>query len=504
MQIPVVDIFAGPGGLGEGFSGYVAPNRSRPFRIAVSAEMDRDAWETLRLRAFYRQYSPGRVPQSYYDYVAGRAEQPFTTHTKEKWEAAGREARQLTLGEPDDDLALRERITATTNKDEPWILIGGPPCQAYSLVGRARNRGIADYRPENDRRYKLYQHYLALLSEFRPAAFVMENVKGLLSAKVDGKSVFDEIAEGLQLPGGRGGPRYRLIPLVEPKLGVERGSADPRSYVLRAEAHGVPQARHRVILFGIREDMWRGSHFFLSPSTDRYSVYDVIEHLPALRSGLTDMTVHDWPQTAASLLQDAARKVVDDKKVATHLQKLAKAALKLDDPGSGGSWMPRTYGCDVVPQHLEDWLIDERLDVLLNHEVRDHNSLDLQRYAYVSAFGEAHERSPRGAAEFPEKLHPNHKNWKSGKFVDRFKVQLKENPSLTVTSHLSKDGHYFIHPDTSQLRSLSVREAARLQTFPDNYYFEGGRSAQFRQVGNAVPPWLARQIADVVHSYLRS
>lgn len=128
---------------------------------------------------------------------------------------------------------------------------------------------------------------------------------------------------------------------------------------------------------------------------------------------------------------------------------------------------------------------------------------DFERYAFVSAFGQVHGRSPRGAKEFPRSLYPKHKNWKSGKFIDRFKVQLADHPSSTVTSHLCKDGHYFIHPDPSQLRSLSVREAARLQTFPDNYFFEGTRGAQFKQVGNAVPPWMARQIAGVVYSYLK-
>ena len=128
---------------------------------------------------------------------------------------------------------------------------------------------------------------------------------------------------------------------------------------------------------------------------------------------------------------------------------------------------------------------------------------DLMRYAFAATYAQLFGRSPTGSTGFPKKLHPAHQNWETGKFIDRFKVQVRHLPSSTVTSHLSKDGHYFIHPDASQLRSLSVREAARLQTFPDNYFFEGSMMAQFRQVGNAVPPWMAVQIAGTVHSILR-
>lgn len=508
MHIPVVDIFAGPGGLGEGFSAYTAPNRSHPFRIAISAEMEHNAWRTLRLRAFFRQFRSGHVPDSYYDYVAGRCGQPYTSRTEKQWVAAGEEARQLRLGNPTDDRVLRACIAATTSRDEPWILIGGPPCQAYSLVGRARNRGIAGYRAEDDERYRLYQHYRRLVAEFAPAAFVMENVKGLLSAEADGNSVFEEIARSLQRPGGPKGPRYRLMPLVMPKAGLEEGCSDPRSFILRAETLGVPQARHRVILLGIRDDVPIGAGHFLKPREDRCTVADAIGTLPALRSGLRidrkEVMVEDWARTAAELLRDAADLVTDDRKVAAHLRRLAKDAARAGDPGRGQVRQPRTAGCDVVPEHLDHWLLDPRLDTLLNHETRSHQASDLQRYAFVSAFGDVHGRSPRGAAEFPEGLHPEHRNWKSGKFVDRFKVQLEDEPSLTVTSHLKKDGHYFIHPDAGQMRSLTVREAARLQTFPDNYFFEGTQGWQYGQVGNAVPPWMARQIAGVVYSYLRA
>lgn len=128
---------------------------------------------------------------------------------------------------------------------------------------------------------------------------------------------------------------------------------------------------------------------------------------------------------------------------------------------------------------------------------------DLGRYFYTSAYGEANDRTPKGHLEFALKgLAPEHANWESGKFIDRFRVQLREYPSSTVTSHIAKDGHYFIHYDSAQCRSLTVREAARLQTFPDNYFFQGNRTQQFHQVGNAVPSLLANKIAHVVYSIL--
>jgi len=158
-----------------------------------------------------------------------------------------------------------------------------------------------------------------------------------------------------------------------------------------------------------------------------------------------------------------------------------------------------------VPQDLANWLIDERLGGVCNHETRSHRRDDLHRYMFVACFAQRHNRSPF-LEHFPQQLLPNHKSvskaLRGSHFPDRFRAQLAWKPSTTVTSHIARDGHYFIHYDPGQCRSLTVREAARLQTFPDNYFFEGNRTEQYTQVGNAVPPFLALQLARVVKTVL--
>lgn len=501
-KFKVVDLFAGPGGLAEGFSSLTGPDGQRTFDVALSVEKEPSAFATLRLRAFTRQFRT--LPTAYYDYLAGKISRTqLIDQYPAEWGTAVEETARLELGTD----AAREwlepvlRDIRQASRDRT-VVIGGPPCQAYSLVGRARNQGKRDYEPALDNRHFLYREYIDILEKLKPVAFVMENVKGMLSAKVNGVGMIDKIMSDLRAAGGTP-DSYEIVPLVESVRGPHSG------HIVRAEEFGIPQARHRVILLGIRADIYRGIDLApeslptLRPAIGKAKVRDVIEGMPPLRSGLsrTADSCEAWSDAASSAFRRAARACSANRtSLAEVARRLSNYADSLADDRLG---LPRSSSrsAPVRDNRLADWLINPDLDALPNHESRGHMEDDLARYAFAATFAEVYGRSPK-ADEFPARLAPDHRNWDSGKFADRFRVQTWDSPSSTITSHISKDGHYFIHPDPKQCRSLTVREAARLQTFPDDYFFEGNRTQQYVQVGNAVPPLLARQIAELLAGLL--
>lgn len=506
----VVDLFAGPGGLGEGFSEYVARDGTRPFRIALSVENHPAAHATLTLRSFLRQF-PNGFPDEYYEFLSSQAPEPdWAELYPRQWEVAQHEALCATLGEPEARRLIRERIQELRRTHGGrTILIGGPPCQAYSVAGRVRNAAVSSYVPENDRRHFLYREYIDILKCLEPAAFVMENVKGLLSSSVKGAKVFERVLEDLGHVGGKG--KYVLVPLAA--TGTVSGFEEvtrPTDFIVEAERFGVPQSRHRVIIVGVRRDAVDLAQLRrairLPESEDTATVADVLTGMPRLRSGLSrEQDSSDaWAAAvkhAHSLIKVTETRLGPD--LRRELQRCVGSALQrvVDSPelprAAAG---PAGFGGQCPPA-LRKFIEDRRLQRLTNNETRAHMAPDLARYMFASAYAEVVGQSPK-MADFPEGLAPNHENWKSGAFVDRFRVQVSNEPSSTVTSHISKDGHYFIHPDPSQCRSLTVREAARLQTFPDNYFFKGNRTEQYVQVGNAVPPFLARQIAEAISKVL--
>lgn len=495
-EFAIIDVFAGPGGLGEGFT-QAGRGGDISMKIHLSVEMEDNAVQTLRLRSFLRRFGE-ELPSEYYAALNEGVEFPnWSELYPEDWKHAEQEVRQLVLGEPgvfDEIAGVLDRVRADFEGNT--ILIGGPPCQAYSLAGRSRNKGKENYIPENDHRHYLYKEYVNILERLEPAAFVMENVKGMLSSKVDGGGIFHRVLDDLA-DAGQG---YTLLPLAAPPhLGL--GHPPARDFILRAEDYGVPQARHRVIVIGLRKDIAGKLDFGAKPllvRRDRQAtVEEALSGIPRVRSGLSR---GDRLETWTDSVRDQAMEISEAEDVPEGVKKRARliaASNQLPSERQARSYTDSHH----LPKDLEEWLLDNKLETVLHHETRGHIPSDLGRYLFSSLFTEENQRAPK-LSEFPEFLQPDHKNRKTGHFADRFRTQVGSRPSTTVTSHISKDGHYFIHPDPTQCRSLTVREAARLQTFPDNYFFHGGRTAQYHQVGNAVPPLLAFQIGCVIRDLL--
>jgi DNA (cytosine-5)-methyltransferase 1 len=496
--IKIIDLFAGPGGLGEGFAS-VGSDNNPVFKIAVSVEKEASAHRTLTLRAFTREFKNRVLPKEYYEYIRGKmSKEDLIKAYPAQWAAACEE----TLGGPvalgeDNELIHRKIAEVLEKNKEPWVLIGGPPCQAYSLAGRARNMGSKDYVAEEDGRHFLYKEYLEIIKKYKPAVFVMENVKGILSSSPTGKPIFDQILSDLKNPDERE-LKYNLYSLSNAPRSTDMFGPvfNARDFIIRAEDYGVPQARHRVILLGVRSDIAVEHSQTLLDKSLEVNVGQVLANMPKLRSGLSKNKDDSasWQQIAQLALQNAASLVnVDKDKI-----------LKIPLPKSRGKNFvtKKNTLSKELPKQLKDWLADEKLGGIIQHETRGHMSSDIARYAYVSLFGKRYGRSPL-ISEFPKHLLPNHKNVNSGKFVDRFKSQVSGSPSKTITSHIAKDSHAFIHFDPLQSRGFTVREAARIQTFPENYFFEGNRTQQYVQVGNAVPPYLAMLIAAKISTILK-
>lgn len=491
----VVDLFAGAGGLGEGFASYTDPSGRRPFRLLLSVENDPVAWETLYLRHFLRQF-PAGFPDEYYAFLNGETPEPHWARLFPRETAtAQEEALRLELGRPATTKAIEARVKRIRRSHRSnTILVGGPPCQGYSIVGRARNAGRTDYDANDDPRLTLYRHYCKVMELLEPAAFVMENVKGILSSSRKGRNIFPTVCRTLE----KTGPGYTLFPLTDTSTAEQD---EPSSFIVRAESHGVPQARHRVIVIGLRTDLISEHDRVLDalarPGSRTIPASAVLDGMPVLRSRLSrGLDTHDaWLA--------AIRQVAEDIRppppavsfgYRTHFDQTVRQMLTALERRGASPPRRRIVVGRRCPSVLRDWILDPRLQTLPNNDVRSHMPSDVQRYFFAAVWADVHGVSPK-ASEFPKKLTPAHRNWSSGAFVDRFRVQLRDEPARTVTSHISRDGHYYIHPDPSQARSLTVREAARLQTFPDNYLFRGPRTAQYIQVGNAVPPLLARQVA---------
>ena len=398
----VIDLFAGAGGLSEGFvqAGFVP---------IAHVEMDKDACNTLRTRCCFHYLRANNQLDVYYKYLKGEItrETLYASVPAEVTNAViNVEISDKTINDTFDKI----KLLAKGRKID--MIIGGPPCQAYSLLGRHRKA------MENDPRTLLYLQYGKFLKEFTPKGFVFENVPGLLSAKK--------------------GKHFQNLQTYFDELGYK-----VHFKMLNASDYGVLQERHRIIIVGWQKNNDKGYPDIKKSSTDAV-INDILGDLPLLKAGEIEM-VSSYKKENNSYLRESG--------------------IRADDE-------------IFVTQNI----------------TRPVNANDAAIYAYAIKLWDSKQVRVK-YTDLPIELRTQ-KNENS--FLDRFKVVNGNGNAHTVVAHLAKDGHYYIHPSLSVCRSVSVREAARMQSFPDNFFFEGSRSAMFKQIGNAVPVLMAKKIAESI------
>jgi DNA (cytosine-5)-methyltransferase 1 len=385
-----IDLFAGCGGLSEGF--YM-----EGFNALVHLEIDPYACETLKARMDYYGYENAETAV---------LEQDITSED------------------------VIDRINKVVNGEEVDVIIGGPPCQSFSPHGVARD--------ENNPRNYLFESYVEILNYYKPKFFVFENVTGLLKTKINGESLFNIILEKLS-------EEYNVL-------------REPEKMVLNATNYGVPQDRKRVIILGVRKDI------DITPD-EVYSGITKTHYDPSMKvNGKEDMEKYVTVRDAIGDLP----------------------SLK---PGEGKKVIDHTFDVDKSNDFIKK-VRKNNQTTITDHIARKHNEMDIKRYVEMS----------KNKWNFLELLEhrPDLGHEKRRVFFNSYKVQWWDKPSKTIIAHLYKDGNQFIHPDYTQGRTLTPREAARLQSFPDDFMFHGSKSQQYKQIGNAVPPLLAEAIAKSI------
>lgn len=391
-----IDLFAGCGGLSEGFY-------REGFKALAHVEIDHWACETLRTRMKYYGYEN-------YD----------------------KEVIECDITSKD----ILERIDTAVDGRDVDLIIGGPPCQAYSTAGRVRD----GKKMATDPRNYLFESYVKILEHYKPKFFVFENVTGVLSAQVKNEPIFPKILKAL-------GKKYKVI-------------GDPSILIHNTADYGVPQLRKRVIIMGVHKDLDIGP----------LQLYQNV------------IKTHWNPETPKD--ERIGRKQYINVKQAI-------GDLPPVEPGFDASTQEYNYPCN------NDFLkrIGKKgIHPLLDHVARSHNDLDRERFQIM-----IHNHWTFGQLR---RLMPQYEHKHARAFDNSYVVQWWELPSKTILAHIYKDGFQFIHPDEKQRRTFTVREAARIQSFPDDFEFKGSRGEKYKQIGNAVPPLFAEALAKSIRKNL--
>lgn len=388
-----IDLFAGCGGLSEGFY-------KQGYRALLHIEIDKSACETLKNRMKYYNYSDADVENA-------------------------------VLCEDITSDGIINEIKKRVHEDVD-IIIGGPPCQAFSSVGRAQSSDSMSSDPRN----YLFKNYLQILNYVKPPVFVFENVKGILSAKPKGVKIFDVIVKEMS-------KTYNII-------------RDPKTILLNAADYGVPQIRERVIIIGVRKDI------------DYIDVNDIYAGIEKTNSD-NDPSLPNYVTVGEAILD-----------LPKLLQGEGSEVQKVHKPRRMNPFLEKVLSADGK---------------IYNHIARKHNKDDVERYRILS-------QHKNWQLIDLQKIRPDLIHHDPKHFGNRYTVQESGKPGKTIVAHLYKDGNLFIHPDPKQARTFTVREAARIQSFPDDFVFWGSRTDQYKQVGNAVPPLMAEAIAKALKKFL--
>ena len=404
-----IDLFAGAGGLSEGFI-------RAGFTPIAHIEMNKYACDTLRSRMAYHYLKQHNRLEEYIKYLKEKQE---GESGQKLWEKVPDEVIDSVINEEISDETLADifiKVDKLKGNKQVDFIIGGPPCQAYSIVGRARD-------PKNmkkDPRNFLYKYYLQFLKRYEPKMFVFENVPGILSAQ-------------------------NGIHLENILKGIDKAGYKIELKKLKASDYGVLQNRERVIIVGWRKEL-NLKYPELEKEENPYKILpDLFSDLPERQQGegsLTDIVQYVAPATG----------------------------------------------------YLQQSKVRNSLDFTTQHIARPHNLIDLEIYKRAIKLW-LEKKARLNYADLPPELQ-KHNNKQA--FLNRFQVVNHEGCCHTVVAHIAMDGHYYIYPSLKQIRSITVREAARIQSFPDDYYFEGSRTAAFKQIGNAVPVILAEKIANKI------
>lgn len=416
-----IDLFAGAGGLSEGFI-------RAGFTPIAHIEMKQDACNTLKTRsAFHYLQNHGQL-SIYEEYLKNKEE---GTDGSALWAQVPSEVTNAaicaTIGE-ETIKGIFEKVDSLKGNKTVDIIIGGPPCQAYSVAGRARMGKAVEEDPRNE----LYKYYVQFLEKYNPKMFVFENVLGIITAK-------------------RGEPFADLKKLVD-ELGY-----DMAAKVQIASQHGVLQNRQRVIIVG-----WKRN------ASPKY--------------GYPELEIEDMPYTVMNdLFSD----------------------LPTRKAGEGKLCEPISYTRPLSEmEYLKKSGIRGVLNFTTQHLARPTNDNDREIYKIAVEMWKDGKRR-LNYAQLPSRLQ-KHKNKET--FLNRFSVVDPDGCCHTVVAHIAMDGHYYIYPTPNptidNVRSITVREAARLQSFPDDYFFEGSRTSALMQIGNAVPVILAQKIAEAIKKKL--